>query len=75
MRRIGLGKVGYGQLAGAAATSWVMAYFYSHGHNIFSGWYLLWPLFAGTITIASAVQAFRKWRLSDGHSEFVLPTE
>lgn len=79
MRRIRLGSVSYGQLAGAAVAAWLMAYFYSRGHNMFAGWYLLWPSFAGAITIASAVQSLRKWRLGAGPAndgpEFPLSRE
>jgi len=61
MRRLGLHRISYVQLAAAAAGAWVMAYFYTPGHDMFSGWYLFWPLFAAAITITSAVQALRKW--------------
>ena len=76
MRRLSLGRISYGQLAGAAVAAWVMAYFYSRGHDMFSGWYLFWPFFAGAITITSALQALRKWHLeSADRPEFPLPPE
>jgi len=66
VRRLTLGRITYGQLAGASAAGLALPFVASSRGSPISGWNRIWLLFAGGIVVLAAVQAFRKWRLEHG---------
>lgn len=62
MRRIGLKRIGWGQLGTVAAAGAVALWRIDWSRDLWRGWNALWLVLAAGAAVAVAVQAFRKWR-------------
>jgi hypothetical protein len=66
IRQLMFARMTYGQLGLAVVAALLLVWRTSADNDIFHGWGLLWPVFAGFLIVGAAIQAFRKWRHERG---------
>lgn len=68
VKRLMLSKMTYSQLALAVLAAFALLWKISGKTDVLHGWGVVWPALAALLVVATAVQAFRKWRLEHSGS-------